>query len=189
MLSQGSKRVVKLIVRQAVALGAHQQKLAIRGGKKVQQLPVGLLRRNVHVDQRDTQCQRGSLVQIRLDKLRPLLRILARNLGVSVAGQSAKMTSGRGLPGNRISKKLMLRVRPGVELVRASLVPTRELMTLDLPTLERPRKAISGTDATGKWAASVAAAMNRDKTLMLKFATARARLARDGWLVRTSRLT
>ena len=38
----------------------------------------------------------------------------------------------------------MLRVRPGVELVRASLVPTRELMTLDLPTLERPRKAISG---------------------------------------------
>jgi hypothetical protein len=31
--------------------------------------------------------------------------------------------------------------------------------------------------------------MNRDKTLMLKFATARATLARDGLLMRTSRLT
>src|SRR5229473_480680 len=39
----------------------------------------------------------------------------------------------------------MLRVRPGVLLVRASFAPTNELMTLDFPTLERPRKAISGT--------------------------------------------
>jgi hypothetical protein len=50
----------------------------------------------------------------------------------------------------------MLRVRPGVELVRASFVPTRELMTLDLPTLERPRKAISGRPGAGKWVTSVA---------------------------------
>jgi len=71
------------------------------------------------------------------------------------------MSSGRGFPGHRISKKLMLRVRPGVELVRASLEPTRELMTLDLPTLERPRKAISGKLGTGNCAASVAAAKNR----------------------------
>ena len=31
-------------------------------------------------------------------------------------------------------------VRPGVELVRATFDPSRELMTLDFPTLERPRK-------------------------------------------------
>src|SRR5580700_8593126 len=70
----------------------------------------------------------------------------------------------------------MLRVRPGVELVRASLVPTRELIRLDLPTLERPRKAISGRLGTGNCAASVADARKRERTLMLKFAT------RGGWL-------
>src|SRR5580693_6167148 len=87
------------------------------------------------------------------------------------------MSSGRGFPGHRISKKLMLRVRPGVELVRASLVPTRELITLDLPTLERPRKAISGSVGAGNCAASVAAARNRERTLMLKFATPEGELA------------
>src|SRR5271165_2338162 len=87
------------------------------------------------------------------------------------------MTSGCGLPGQRISKKLMLRVRPGVELVRASLVPTRELMRLDLPTLERPRKATSGKVGAGNWAASVAAAMNRERTLMLKCAMGMGKLA------------
>src|SRR5712691_9175962 len=76
------------------------------------------------------------------------------------------MTSGRGFPGHRTSKKLMLRVRPGVELVRASLASTRVLITLDLPTFERPRKATSGRLGAGKWAASVAAAMNRAITLM-----------------------
>src|SRR5580698_2817558 len=86
------------------------------------------------------------------------------------------MSSGWGLPGQRISKKLIARVRPGVELVRATLSPTRELMTLDLPTLERPRKAISGRLGTGNCAASVADARNRERTLMLKFAT------RGGWL-------
>src|SRR3954470_19371778 len=94
-------------------------------------------------------------------------------------GRSAKISSGRGFPGHRISKKLMLRVRPGVELVRASLVPTSELITLDFPTLERPRKAISGIDGAGKCEASVAAARNRDRTLILKFPTAAATLARQ----------
>jgi len=65
-----------------------------------------------------------------------------------------------------------------VELVRASFVPTRELMTLDLPTLERPRKAISGRLGAGKCETLVAAARNRDKTLISKFATFRHELAR-----------
>src|SRR5579872_6630351 len=94
-------------------------------------------------------------------------------------GRSAKINSGRGFPGQRISKKLMLRVRPGVELVRASLVPTRELMTLDLPTFDRPKNATSGSEGAGKWETSVAAARKLDKTLMLKFATARATLASE----------
>src|SRR5207302_7923220 len=71
----------------------------------------------------------------------------------------------------------MLRVRPGVELVRASFVPTSELITLDLPTLDRPRNAISGMDGAGNCAASVAAARNRVRTLMPKFAMQHAILA------------
>src|SRR5579863_8723512 len=88
-------------------------------------------------------------------------------------GRSAKMSSGFGFPGQRTSKKLMLRVRPGVELVRASLAPTSELMTLDFPTLERPRKAISGRVGAGKCAGSVAAARNLARTLMVKCAMGR----------------
>src|ERR1700722_1507111 len=74
----------------------------------------------------------------------------------------------------------MLRVRPGVELVRASLVSTRVLITLDLPTFERPRKATSGRLGAGKWAASVAAAMNRAITLILQFAMRAGKLASWG---------
>src|SRR5277367_639139 len=55
----------------------------------------------------------------------------------------------------------MLRVRPGVLLVRASFAPTSELMTLDFPTLERPRNAISGTPGTGKCVKSLAESMKR----------------------------
>src|SRR5512135_3311393 len=74
----------------------------------------------------------------------------------------------------------MLRVRPGVELVRASLVPTRELMTLDLPTFERPRKATSGIEGAGKWATSVAAARNRARTLISQCAMFGKKLASWG---------
>src|ERR1035438_4348844 len=55
----------------------------------------------------------------------------------------------------------MLRVRPGVLLVRASFAPTNALIRLDLPTFDRPRKAISGTPGAGKWFKSLADNMNR----------------------------
>src|ERR1051326_7083781 len=54
----------------------------------------------------------------------------------------------------------MARVRPGVALVRAIFSPASEFKTLDLPTFERPRKAISGTVGCGKCAASIAAVKN-----------------------------
>src|SRR6266403_2367182 len=88
------------------------------------------------------------------------------------------MTSGRGFPGQRTSKKLMLRVRPGVELVRASLVSTSVLITLDLPTFDRPRNATSGRLGAGKWAASVAAAMNRAITLIVPVCNAAAEVGK-----------
>src|SRR5713226_4580850 len=55
----------------------------------------------------------------------------------------------------------MLRVRPGVLLVRASFAPTSELITLDFPTLDRPRNAISGTLGAGKCVKSLADNINR----------------------------
>ncbi len=48
-------------------------------------------------------------------------------------------------------KKLSSRVRPGVTETRARLVrPVSALIRLDLPTLERPAKAISGRPSFGK---------------------------------------
>src|SRR5690349_12916276 len=57
-------------------------------------------------------------------------------------------------------KKLIVRVRPGVALTCATFAPRRELIRLDLPTLERPRKAISGGPAAGNCSTAVADLMN-----------------------------
>ena len=59
----------------------------------------------------------------------------------------------------------MARVRPGVELVRAIFVPKSELMTLDLPTFERPRNATSGSAGAGNCPTAVAAPTNFERTL------------------------
>src|SRR5205807_7000842 len=89
---------------------------------------------------------------------------------------SEKTTSGCGFPGQRTSKKLIARVRPGVELVLAILVPSRELMTLDLPTFERPRNATSGTAGAGNWLGASADVMNRERTRTLQFPGSRKKL-------------
>src|SRR5436190_24306699 len=56
--------------------------------------------------------------------------------------------------------KLMVWVLPGVELTCASFCWSRELMRLDLPTLDRPRKANSGGPSGGKWWGSAAEMRN-----------------------------
>src|SRR6266436_6535815 len=84
-------------------------------------------------------------------------------------GRSAKTTSGCGLPGQRTSKKLIERVRPGVELVFAIFAPSRELITLDLPTFERPRNATSGTAGAGKCSTLTAEVMNFERTRTTQF--------------------
>jgi len=50
--------------------------------------------------------------------------------------------------------------------VRASFAPTSELITLDFPTLDRPRNAISGRVGEGKCFKSLADSMNRAKIRM-----------------------
>src|SRR6476646_6935548 len=85
-------------------------------------------------------------------------------------GKAVKTSSGSGFPGQRISKKLIERVRPGVELVLAILLPRSELITLDLPTFDRPRNATSGSAGAGNWLASLTDIMKRAKTRMNQFA-------------------
>src|SRR5258708_30119340 len=72
-------------------------------------------------------------------------------------------------------------VRPGLELVRAIFVPSRELSTLDLPTLERPRNATSAVAGTGNWSTPVAALMNLDKTRTLQFRVSGGNLQVGEW--------
>jgi len=68
----------------------------------------------------------------------------SRSRGASALGPSAK--------------KFSACVRPGVLEVRASALRlVSALMSEDLPTLERPAKAISGVAIGGSWARSVAA--------------------------------
>jgi hypothetical protein len=50
----------------------------------------------------------------------------------------------------------MALVLPGVEETRAAGSPNKALIKLDLPTLDRPRKAISGAEVAGNCAALVA---------------------------------
>src|SRR5271163_1334034 len=60
----------------------------------------------------------------------------------------------------------MVWVRPGVLLVFATLPATSELMRLDLPTLERPTKAISGALGGGNCPGSAADVTKRVRTFM-----------------------
>jgi hypothetical protein len=48
------------------------------------------------------------------------------------------------------------RVLPGAALVRATRVRTSALISVDLPTFERPTSAISGAPSRGKSAAATA---------------------------------
>ena len=57
-------------------------------------------------------------------------------------------------------KKLMARVRPGVEETFAAFAPTSVFSKLDLPTFDRPRNATSGTLASGNCAADNAERRN-----------------------------
>src|SRR5580700_7501805 len=79
-------------------------------------------------------------------------------------GRSAKIIVGRCFifsptPSCR-AKKLIARVRPGVEDTLASRDPSKELINEDFPTFDRPRNATSGApnvlDSEGKCATSVA---------------------------------
>src|SRR5437660_9684737 len=81
----------------------------------------------------------------------------------------------------------MVCVRPGLELTCASFEPISELSTLDLPTLERPRKAISGATGGGNLPASATEVTNCAWTFMVFLAVNFiASGAKAPWLLRLS---
>ena len=82
LLGQSSQGIVQLIVREAVTFGGHEQKFAVRGAEKIQELPVTRLWREVGVHQNDAQAERGPVIEIGLNKFRPFPRNLARNLRI-----------------------------------------------------------------------------------------------------------
>src|SRR6185295_18364224 len=68
-----------------------------------------------------------------------------------------------------MSKKFSDWVRPGVDEVRARpRTLSRQLMRLDLPTLERPRKAISGFKSRGQSSSLNALLRNSAVTTFIK---------------------
>src|SRR5271154_2503462 len=76
-------------------------------------------------------------------------------------GKSAKTSLWRPTePGSPSAKKLIAPIRPGVEETLAAFSPTKALSRLDLPTFDRPRKAISGTCVAGNCPASIAESKN-----------------------------
>lgn len=89
-LRETGKCVAQLIVGEAIAFSSDDKKIAARGIKEIQELAIAILRRNIDVDQRHAQSQCGALMEIRLDKLRPLLRDFAREFGVAVAREVGK---------------------------------------------------------------------------------------------------
>src|SRR2546425_11092066 len=75
-------------------------------------------------------------------------------------------------------KKFSDCVRPGVDDVRARpRTPSRELIKLDFPTFERPRKAISGLQSPGQSVSSNALLMNSALVTFIVLAAASCRYA------------
>src|SRR6201986_4196070 len=76
----------------------------------------------------------------------------------------------------------MARVRPGVDETFASFEPRSALISEDLPTLERPRKAISGASdvraASGKCSGATAERRNFGTSRILNRLTPLARASR-----------
>ena len=89
-LREGLQRIPQLVAGKPVTLGGNDQGGASDAGEKIQQLPVGRLRRHVHVDQGHAQRQARALFQIRIDETRPLLRDFPRDFCVAIAGQVGK---------------------------------------------------------------------------------------------------
>src|SRR5579884_1178161 len=74
--------------------------------------------------------------------------------------------------------KLMVCVRPGVELTWAIFCPSSALIKLDLPTFERPRKAISGAVGAGKCSGAAADFRKRASSFINSYFTTETRSTR-----------
>ena len=137
-----------------VGLGEHDLMADRRLAERVEHRVVGVLEAVAGVDQHIDAGEVGAAAQVGVDQRGP-----GRDLGFGGGG----IAVARHVDQHRASpppvKKISSWVRPGVREVRASaLRPVSALIRLDLPTLERPAKAISTPRIGGSEATELAAA-------------------------------
>lgn len=147
------------VAAEAIDLGGDNSKSAASVAEPVDELFIARLRGDVRVDEADAEAECFAILEVRLDEGRPLRGDGLGNLRIAVTGQVGE-DSSRALALIQQGKKLIARVRPGVDETLAALSPTSAFNKLDLPTLERPRKAISGTVGAGNCAAERAESRN-----------------------------
>ena len=123
---QGGERLGERVVGETVGLGGDDEEGALALAEEVDELAVAGLGRNVAVHQADAEGEGLALGEVGLDELRPFRGDGLGDFGVAVAGQVGEDERGARFlapaPSWR-AKKLMARVRPGVDEVCACFDP------------------------------------------------------------------
>src|ERR1017187_2128894 len=97
LLAEAAHRPRQVIARHAVTLGRDDGMRTAPGSQKFQQLAVTLLRGNVGIDERKTEGESGTLLQVRIDEAGPVLGDFARDFRVAITGQVGEQKLGLGL--------------------------------------------------------------------------------------------
>ena len=135
---------------ESVALGRDNDEGPLGSRQEVDELLIALLRSDVRIDQHNAKREYRALAQVGINETRPLAGNFPRDPGVSVTRQVGENQFRPRLARDPQFEEVDGARAPRRELVRAIFVPTRVLITLDLPTLDRPRKAISGSVGAGE---------------------------------------
>ena len=96
----------QVIARHPIGLGRDDDVWPSSGLQEFEQLAVTFLRRNVGIDESEAKRQTAAMLKVGIDEAGPLLRNLARDLCVSVAGQIGKQEFRLGLAGAPDLKKI-----------------------------------------------------------------------------------
>ena len=104
--AERTHRLGQVVARHTVGLGGDNDVGSSSGLQEFKQLAVGFLRWDAGIDEGEAKRQTAAMLEIRIDEAGPLLRNLARDLRVSVAGQIGKQEFGLGLAGAPDLKKI-----------------------------------------------------------------------------------
>src|SRR5215471_17480311 len=97
--AQRAQNIAELVIGETIGFRANQKEVTSGGTEEFEKMAIILLRRYVDINKRDTQRERGAMIQIRFDEFGPFLRDFAGNSGISVAGQVGKDKLGTWFSG------------------------------------------------------------------------------------------